>query len=309
MNENQNLLVAKEILQSRGVALSPNKLYKEALNLGLDNRLTFSGKTPWASFAACIYMDIKNNPNTIFEVVQEKPILIKLKNQNLTEEKTIKIVEKVQNFHERDIHPILANFINLDQNFDAFAKTIYHEKSLKKTKGFDKWLYPDMVGVKFEKFNEITSKLILKIDKLKLKIYSFEIKKEINIANFRESYFQAVSNSSWANEGYLVALNIDESDDELMELIKKSSSSFGIGVISLNSEDISSSKIISPANFKIDLDLNVINELSNNNEDFKNFLNTICDFDINYPNRYKSEFDKVLDIDILEKYIEDKGIR
>jgi hypothetical protein len=30
------------------------------------------------------------------------------------------------------------------------------------------------------------------------------MKKELNFSNLRESYFQAVSNSSWANEGYLV---------------------------------------------------------------------------------------------------------
>ena len=58
-----------------------------------------------------------------------------------------------------------------------------------------------------------------KFVKIPLKIYSFEMKKYLSIANLREYYFQAVSNSSWANEGYLVALNIDKNDKELMELI------------------------------------------------------------------------------------------
>jgi hypothetical protein len=45
------------------------------------------------------------------------------------------------------------------------------------------------------------------------------LKKDLNFSNLRESYFQAVSNFSWANEGYLVAVEID-TDKEFMEPIK-----------------------------------------------------------------------------------------
>jgi hypothetical protein len=41
-----------------------------------------------------------------------------------------------------------------------------------------------------------------------LKFYSFELKKELTFSNLRESFFQAVSNSSWAHEGYLVAAEV-----------------------------------------------------------------------------------------------------
>ncbi|WP_211274637.1 hypothetical protein [Anaerobacillus arseniciselenatis] len=36
------------------------------------------------------------------------------------------------------------------------------------------------------------------------------------ISKGREVFFQAVSNSSWANEGYLVAVDIDTSNDNLI---------------------------------------------------------------------------------------------
>jgi uncharacterized protein len=60
-------------------------------------------------------------------------------------------------------------------------------------------LHPDIVGVHFP-FNDF-SKKTLKLQKeylgsLKTKFYSFELKKELSFANLRESYFQAVSNSS-----------------------------------------------------------------------------------------------------------------
>lgn len=63
------------------------------------------------------------------------------------------------------------------------------------------------------------------------------MKKTLNFTNLREYYFQAVSNSSWANEGYIVALDIDEDDSFLAEL-KRLNNAFGIGVIKLNDENI-----------------------------------------------------------------------
>lgn len=303
----QNLSVAKEILKIKGIALSPIKMYGVAKELGLDNKLTFKGKTPEYSFSSVIYMDLKNNPNTIFEKVQDRPILIKLKEQK-TVIKQQEEEQEIKKFNERDLHPLLANFINLDENFDAYVKTIYHEKSSKKTKGYDKWLYPDMVGVKFENYENETLNFISKFNKTRIKIYSFEIKKKLNVANFREYYFQAVSNSSWANEGYLVALNIDETDNELKELINKTSLSFGIGVISLDGDNLANSKIIAGAKYKEDLDLVSIDELIRKNQNFKNFIKTINDFDINNKHRFKSEFDKILNEEELDKYIKDKNI-
>lgn len=44
------------------------------------------------------------------------------------------------------------------------------------------------------------------------KIFSFELKLKLKFENLKEAYFQAVSNSSWVNEGYLVASDIDKGD-------------------------------------------------------------------------------------------------
>jgi hypothetical protein len=44
-----------------------------------------------------------------------------------------------------------------------------------------------------------------------LKLTSYEIKKEIKTdSELKEYYFQAVSNSSWANYGYLVAFEVGD---------------------------------------------------------------------------------------------------
>lgn len=124
-----------------------------------------------------------------------------------------------------------------------------------------------------------------KFVKIPLKIYSFEMKKYLSIANLREYYFQAVSNSSWANEGYLVALDIDE---ELMELIGSLNSSFGIGVLSLDSENLAQSKILAQPKFRANLDFNIINELCKKNPHFNKFLETVKDYDSKNKKRFDS---------------------
>ena len=172
-------------------------------------------------------------------------------------------------------------------------------------RGEDKWLYPDMVAVNFEYENYRKNNVlnfIRKFDKPPIKIYSFEIKNELNFSNYKESFFQAVSNSSWANEGYLVAVEIKQ-DNQFIEALQKLSQSFGIGIIELNIQNISRSKILSPAQFKENMDYSVIDELANKNPNFAQFLKTITDFDVDNPNRFKSEFDKILSDDEFNQYL------
>ena len=64
--------------------------------------------------------------------------------------------------------------------------------------------------------------------------------------------------------------NIDENDEELLGLIKRSNQSFGIGVINLNLNEPAQSVILAQAEFKEKLDYTVINELANKNPNFKN---------------------------------------
>lgn len=308
--------VAKQILQQVNQPLNPNQMYQWAVKLQLDNQLNFTGKTPQATFGAYIYYDLRNNPNTIFEIVQTKPkLLIKLKEQNIQINNNIELEpskqEEKSSYHERDLHPLLVNFVSNNENFYAYAKTIFHEESKKSKSGTDKWLYPDIVGVNFEydDFDNAVSRFVSRYDKLPIKIYSFELKKELTVANFRECYFQAVSNSSWANEGYLVAAEIDTSNPELMDLMKRSNQSFGIGIIRLDVKNPAQSEILLSAQFKQKLDYTVMNELSAKNHNFKDFLKTIHDFDPKQEHRYKGEFDKVLNEEEMENYKKEKKIK
>lgn len=305
------LEVVKKVLEIKKQPLNPNRIYKIADELDLTKELNLSGKTPWDSFSAQIYSDLKENDNSIFEKISEKPILIKLKSQNLTFSDAASEVKQAKSaFDERDLHPLLASFVELSPNFNARVKTIFHESSIKSKKGRDKWLYPDIVGVSFEheSYEDSVLNFAAKFVKIPLKIYSFEMKKYLSIANLREYYFQAVSNSSWANEGYLVALDIDESDEELMELIGSLNSSFGIGVLSLDSENLAQSRILAQPKFRANLDFNIINELCKKNPHFNKFLKTVKDYDSKNKKRFDGEFDRILTDDEMQKYLKNKKI-
>lgn len=62
-------------------------------------------------------------------------------------------------------------------------------------------------------------------------LYSLQLKKSITLDTLREQVFKAVSNSSWANEGYLVGVDIDTSNPELMKEVNRLFSAFNIGGI------------------------------------------------------------------------------
>jgi len=96
---------------------------------------------------------------------------------------------------------------------EIYTKTIYQEASNKKQ--FTQWVHPDIVGVYFhiDKWENEVLEIAGYFGNPGLKLFSFELKKKLDFNNLRESFFQEVSNSSWANEGYLVAEDILEYDD------------------------------------------------------------------------------------------------
>lgn len=168
-------------------------------------------------------------------------------------------------------------------------------------------MYSDIVGVyfPFEDYNKNTISMMESLKDMQCKLFSFEMKKEIDFSTLREYYFQAVSNSSWANEGYVVALKyINES--ELLDEMRRLNNSFGIGFIKLNAENIEQSEILFSAKYKNELDWDMINRLVEENPDFCSFVEGIND-DVKIS-KVQYKYDVVLDSDELEKYIKAKKI-
>jgi len=108
-------------------------------------------------------------------------------------------------------------------------------------------LHPDIVAMQpiDKEWNELVRSCVKLGSGQSVRLWSFEVKKELNGSNARKSFFQAVSNSSWANEGYLVATSI--SDNKVERELRMLSSLHGIGVILLNPANPSESEMMLPA--------------------------------------------------------------
>lgn len=214
-------------------------------------------------------------------------------------------------FHERDLHPLLVKFLDKDPNFKLLNKTIRHEECKKGEAGEHRWNYPDIVGVYFpyNKYKGETLKFLHHTGQKRHKIFSFELKKELSLSNLKESYFQAVSNSTWANEGYLVVF--EEIEDKVLGELRRLNQSFGIGVIKLESE-ISNSKILLPAKER-EIDIPTLNMLVKQSpKDFKPFMEKInkqIEKGLDTAVDMGEFFDEALDDEVMQKYIKDKGIK
>lgn len=180
-----------------------------------------------------------------------------------------------QAWNEGNLYPLLSEYLLTRHR--VFSKRIDERKSRKQGKKANKWLYPDLVGMQdLTEGMEAEIKNVMKesADKRKT-LWSFEVKKELKGSNVRESYFQAVSNSSWANFGYLVAAVIL---DETMNELRMLCSLHGIGLIQLDSQNPSESMILIPAREKTDVDWVTCNRIAGANNDFLEYIELVRKF-------------------------------
>lgn len=180
------------------------------------------------------------------------------------------------NFLEKEMHPFLVAFAK--RQFEAYSKTIDQSKSKTGKAGESEWVHPDIVSFRLAR-NEFTAKIqpfYRQMNQDVAYLYSFELKRSVKLNTLKPYYFQAVSNSSWANEGYLVTVELDETNQILMEELGRLVSAFGIGVIKLDLEHPEQSRILFEAKKKEQLDFYTINKLaSQDNADFMEFIEVV----------------------------------
>lgn len=234
-------------------------------------------KTPQATISALLGDFIRNGDTRVKRIKESGgsyTYYLTKNEQNIgidtitqvTEAATKKADKAKKTFDERDLHKLLCSYL---KNIGIYSKTIFHEQSNNKDNN-QIWTHPDMVGIKFLNLQTVASQNFLKainrVDTFKLS--SYEIKKEINSdSELKKAFFQAVSNSSWANYGYLVAF---EFSDSLLEEMERLNQSFGIGIIELNANPYQS-KILFQPEYR-DLDFKTIDKLCRINKEFEKFI-------------------------------------
>lgn len=307
-----------DVFNSTKTPMSPEEIWEKAVELSLDKKLGSTGKTPWATIGARLYTNIKEQQDdSVYIQVSKRPSKFILKTYYTNPTKTQEVIEqqiKIKDeiiqkvkFNERDLHPLLVKYVFSDPHFNCYTKTIFHENSSKKTKGANEWLHPDLVGVYFP-FNDYsmeTRELQSHLNVNSINLYAFEMKIALSFSNLRQSFFQAVSNASWANEGYLVCIKMDEDPDFKNEL-QRLSNAFGIGVIKLNTKSINESEVTFSAEYKKNIDWDTVNRLSEDSPDFRKFISDLTE-DIKLS-KIKSNYDKVFNDEKMDNYIQEKKI-
>ncbi len=155
----RDIEIVQSVLEITG-PIKVTEIYDKAKELfekgEIENMFDYGGNTPHQSVNAFIYTALNNGEEVPFLKAQEKPVLIALKDVAkepvLNAEKPSAPSAKIAHnkiMHERDLHPFLTYMAYYNENLKCYTKTIFHEESLKSIKGMDRWLYPDMVGVRF----------------------------------------------------------------------------------------------------------------------------------------------------------------
>ncbi|WP_187916500.1 HTH domain-containing protein [Helicobacter pylori] len=326
--------LGKKVLEQAGKPLSVKEIWEKACEMGLDKECKDGKILPHSLGSQLGEHNIKEEDKQFYVARKEGKTFfywLKSREREFPPQETPDAkeeddeqsecsgtAEKQKNsFDESDLHPLLVKFLNEDPNFKLLCKTIYHEKCKKDRKGKGEWNYPDIVGVYFPQNDRHKNYKIETLEFLhhtgqnSYKLFSFELKKELSFSNLKESYFQAVSNSTWANEGYLVFKEIEE---DVLDELRRLNQSFGIGVIKLESE-ISNSKILLPAKER-EIDIPTLNMLvEQSTEDFKPFIKDINkQIKAGFDTHVKVDgLDPVLDDEAMQKYIEkyikNKGIK
>ncbi|PUD37569.1 hypothetical protein C2R93_01415 [Helicobacter pylori] len=320
--------LAKKVLEQAEKPLSVKEIWERACEMGSDKERNGTGKIPKDSFEIAIREDKKQfyvarkEKGTYYYWLKSRereipPQEIPDAKEEYDEQSECSGTAKKQktSFDERDLHPLLVKFLDKDPNFKLLCKTIRHEECKKGKGGECMWNYPDIVGVYFpyNKYKEETLKFLHHTGQNSYKLFSFELKKELSFSNLKESYFQAVSNSTWANEGYLVVFK--DIEDKVLGELRRLNQSFGIEVIKLESE-ISNSKILLPAKER-EIDIPTLNMLIEQSpKDFKPFMEKInkqIEKGLDTAVDMGEFFDEVLDDEAMqkhiEKHIEGKGIK
>lgn len=185
---------AEDVLRTAPRPLLPIEIWEIGKNSKHISKLNIKGKTPHASLAARMYVDVRDNSKSKFIKITEDPSRFFLRElmdklpTNIDYEKDLDIQSITKNskiksakFNERELHPLLAYHASKNMDFNKgrkiYTKTVFHEKSKKGE--FNQWIHPDVVGFStpITDWEKEVINLIKLIDSDITKVYSFEIKK------------------------------------------------------------------------------------------------------------------------------------
>lgn len=180
---------------------------------------------------------------------------------------------ETKEYSEQDLYPVLIQYLKSEHKL--YCQRIDERRSRNsRGAGGNQWLHPDIVAMHpvAKEWDHFIQACIKQGASQSARLLSYEVKKTLTLGSVRKSYFQAVSNSSWANEGYLVAASIGPGVEHELRMLN---ALHGIGVILLNVENPSESDMILPARSKTEVDWQSVNRIVLENDDFKDYIELV----------------------------------
>ncbi len=179
--------------------------------------------------------------------------------------------------YEADLYSKLGDFLQTESKL--YVQRIDEKRSSnKRGPQGNRWLYPDIVAMEdlSQGWTKEIRDCVSEVGARKFRLWSLEVKLLLNRSNVREAYFQAVSNSSWANFAYLAAMEI-EGADTIKEL-RILSSLHGVGLIRIDPDNPSESEVLIPARERAEVDWANCDRLASENADFQAVIRRLWEF-------------------------------
>lgn len=178
-----------------------------------------------------------------------------------------------QSLSEQELYPLLMAYLNKDLGLYCL-RIDEHKSKNSHGNGGNQWLHPDIVALEplDQGWDEIVRSCVRSGNSSSVRLWSFEVKKHLTRGNVRKYFFQAVSNSSWANYGYLVATGLNSDVEPELQML---SSLHGIGILLLDTESLFDSQILIPAKERSIVDWQSANRIVTENSDFHHYIEQV----------------------------------
>ena len=173
---------------------------------------------------------------------------------------------------EAELYPLLVDWLR-DQG--VHAKRIDERRQRgNRGSGANQRRWPDIVGYE-DRTRELdgdVKHLASKLGANATRLWSVEVKLDLDIHNVRDAYYQTMMNSGWANVAYLGAWQISPAaEEEARELWERQ----GVGLIHIGPGRPGKSRILIHAREREGLDWRAVDRLTRENEDFRQFVRNV----------------------------------
>lgn len=208
-----------------------------------------------------------------WQAIPEHPHLMVEEESDDLDEPIENLPSSLTSFSEHDLYPLLISYLSEDLGLNC--RRIDERKSRNmRGSGGNHWLHPDIVALETlgKGWSEVVRACVRGSNDAVFRLWSFEVKKTLNRSNVRKSFFQAVSNSSWANFAYLVTANLDSAVEAELQML---SGLHGVGVLLLNQQSLFDSQILIPARERTNIDWLSVNRIVEENSDFEAFIDQV----------------------------------